>query len=396
MLRYLFDRLWKNPLARIGTLVAISVIVFALIFSARQSLYLFFSRLFSSPNWSDVREYAGKPFAFEENAKSAQAKTKDAWSALYNLAREKTNAAKIDTPLFHGEIQTRPFANFLDKRAEETIFVFLNAMAKNCGPLFASTQRADNETAAGEVADAASIEGRLRKAARETTLALVRIHAQNILPALEKKPDFVPAIELSHEIFRASCNIRETASLYARALDYREYALQKNLYAKDNGKLYTRFPEEFDARSHEALQRDKAYHDLWIRYFEAIRFRTPYAPGQIYQLRNAYAKIKNAATLQALVQALLAEARHTNAETAKKCHYELFALDYPGVADDANYVFALAETAYRGREFARAQNIIKNALQKNLVKDSALRRDLEQMAFGIELELHDSENFSRF
>lgn len=396
MLRYLFDRLWKNPLARIGTLAATALIVFALIFNARQSLYLFFSRLFASPNWSDVKQYAGKPFAFEEDVKSAQTKTKDAWSALYTLAREKTNATKIDTPLFHGEIQTRPFANFLDKRAEETILVFLNVMATNCGPLLQSTNLSDQMSAMGEVAENATVAGRLKKGSAATLRQLLRIQQNSAQAALEKKPDFLPAIEISQEIFRAACSIRETAPLYARALDYREYRLQKNLYDSDHGKLFTRFPEEFDARVREAYMHDKTYHDLFKKYFDAIRFRLPYAPGQLLNLRNAYARLQNAETLKALIEGLLVEARHTNAATALKCHYEIFSLDYPGVTNDPNYVFALAETAFRGNDFMRAQNIIQNALTKNLVKDPTLRRDLERMAFEIELEHHESENFSRF
>jgi hypothetical protein len=100
--------------------------------------------------------------------------------------------------------------------------------------------------------------------------------------------------------------------------------------------------------------------------------------------------------MKALVQGLLAEARHGNTDTARKCHYELFALDYPGITDDMDYIFALAETAVRGGENTRAQNILSNALKSKQLKDASQRREFERLAFILTLRLYESENLSRF
>ncbi|HNJ67047.1 MAG TPA: hypothetical protein PKW28_14200, partial [Turneriella sp.] len=67
-----------------------------------------------------------------------------------------------------------------------------------------------------------------------------------------------------------------------------------------------------------------------------------------------------------------------------------------GITDDMDYLFALAETALRGGENTRAQNILSNALKSKNLKDAAQRREFERLAFGLELRLHESENLSRF
>lgn len=396
MLRYLFSRLWKNPLARYGILAFFIVIAFALIFSARNRIALIFSRLFTSPEWSDVVRHSSRPFAFEENENKAQSLTAAAWHELYDLAREKNRSKNRKEGVLSGPVSPRPYSAFLRRHAEEEIFTLLNALTRNCGPLLVDTGTGAPRNPLGEIAEASTAAGRARQDMLETVRALLQIYSNKVEAALQKKPDYIPAIELAEEIFRASCSMRDVALLYARALDYREYYLQKQLYEKDSGKLYSRNPEEFDAQAQEAYARDSFYRTLLLRHFHTIRFRTPYHPAQLKNLRAAYARLKTRETTQALIRALLAEARHSSPDVARKCHYELFAIDYPGITDDPEYLYALAESALRGGEFTRAQNILSNALKSKQLKDVAERRELERLAFGLYLRLYESENLSRF
>lgn len=396
MLRYLFGRLWNNPIARYGVLAALLLISFALIFSSRNRLAYFFSRLMTSPDWSDVARHASHPFAFGENETKAQSLTAEAWLELYALAQEINRGQENNDNPLKGPVTKRPYSTFLRRQAEEEIFTLFNALARDCGSLLAGTTPGDSANALGEIAAANTAAGRAKQHMRDTVRKLLKIHATKIEAALQKKPDYLPAIELAEEVFRAACSMREIAVPYARALDYREYFLQKQLYDEDGGKLYNRNPEEFHARAQEAYARDTYYRDLLARHFQATRFRTPYHPAQLKNLREAHARLRTQATTRALVQGLLAEARHGTPEVARKCHYELFALDYPGITEDTDYLYALAETALRGGENMRAQNILSNVLKSKQLKDSAQRREFERLAFSLELRLHESENLSRF
>lgn len=212
----------------------------------------------------------------------------------------------------------------------------------------------------------------------------------------KKKPDFLPAIELSEEVFRATCSVREIAPLIARALDYREYSLQKQIYDADGGRLYEKNPELFHAKSTEAYSKDPAYRELFIRYFETTKYRTPYEEAHLRNVRNAYATLQNPKTLEALIAALLAEARNSTPMIAKKCHFELFALDFPGVTERQDYLYALAETAVRGEEYARATNIVANALKSPYIKSETTQKDFERLRFHLGLMRYESENLSRF
>ena len=396
MLRYLFGRLWMNPLARYGLIAAAVLISFAMIFSARDRLATFFSRLFTTPDWSDVARHASRPYAFEENEKKAQSLTAEAWVELYELAREKNGTGQRKEAPLSGSVTKRPYSAFLQRHAEEEIFTLLNALAKDCGTLLVATGVTDSASAMGEVAEANTAAGRAKQGMRDSIRELLKIYTSKVEAALQKKPDYVPAIELAEELFRGTCSMRDIATLYARAADYREYYLQKELYDTDKGRLYNRNPEEFHARANEAYTRDNHYRDLLARYFRATRFRTPHHPAQLKNLRDAHARLRTHATMKALVQGLLAEARHGNTDTARKCHYELFALDYPGITDDMDYIFALAETAVRGGENTRAQNILSNALKSKQLKDASQRREFERLAFILTLRLYESENLSRF
>lgn len=396
MLRYLLGRLWKNPIARYGMLAAAVLISFSLIFSARFRLYTFFYRLFNSPDWSDVVRHATRPYAFEENEARAQKLTIEAWTELYKLALEKNGSKKYEEPAIVGTITQKPFAQFLRRHAEEEIFILFNALAKDCGAVRVSLAVSDTASVLGEVAEANAASGRVRPHLKETIEAVLKIYTTKTEAALQKKPDYLPALELAEEQFRAACSMREIAPLYARALDYREYRLQKQLYEADSGKLYTRNPEDFHARAHEAYARDAQYRELLARHFQATRFRLPQHPAQLKNLRDSYALLRNRATAKALIQGLLAEARHSDIKTARQCHYELFALDYPGLVEDAEYLFALAETALRGGEYIRARNIIANARKVKSLTESLVWRDFERLAFVVELHVHESENLSRF
>ncbi len=395
MLKYLFARIWKNPLSRYGSIVAVVLISFGLIFTSRNQLYRYFSRTFSSPDWSDVVRHGSRPFGFEENEGKARDLTERAWKEIYTLADRKIGDSDKLPPL-KGSVTRRPYSLFLSKHAEQDIFTLFNGLYANCGALITSTQVSDRTSAMGEVAEGQTAAGRLHRQMTGTERALLKIHALEVEAALQKKPDFIPAIELSEEIFRATCGLRELAMLWSRALDYREYYLQKQLYDADSGRLYEKNPELFHQRAMEAYARDAVYRELLQRHFEATRFRTPHDPAQMKNLRNAYASFQNPKTLAALVAALLAEARNSNAATAKKCHFELFALDYPGVSDRPDYLYALAETAVRGDEPARASNIIANALKSGKIVEQAQQRDFERLRFHLDLIRHDSENLSRF
>jgi|GEM_PF-5455832 len=395
MLKYLFARIWKNPLSRYGTLVAVVLITFGVIFTARNQLYRYFSRNFSSPDWSDVVRHGARPFAFEENEGKARDLTEKAWKEIYTLADRKIGDSDNLPPL-KGNVTRRPYSLFLSKHAEQDIFVLFNGLYANCGALVTSTQISDRTSAMGEVAEAHSAAGRLQRQMTATERSLLKIHALEVEAALQKKPDFIPAIELSEEIFRATCGLRDLAMLWSRALDYREYFLQKQLYDADSGRLYEKNPELFHQKANEAYARDPVYRELLQRHFETTRFRTPHDPAQLKNLRNAYARFQNPKTLSALIAALLAEARNNNSVIAKKSHFELYALDYPGVSDRPDYLYALAETAVRGDEPARAANIIANALKSGKVAEQAQQRDFERLRFHLDLTSHDSENISGF
>jgi hypothetical protein len=395
MFGYLFARLWKNLVARIVFLLAIILVSFSLIYNARQNLYQYFSRAFSSPDWSDVATHGSRPFAFEENESKAQNLTESAWREIHALAVKKLGIKDAKETIAR-TVTRRPYSTFLNKSAEEDIFVFLNALKANCGTLITPTGIAKNTNTVADLEVENSATGKMHHALKTHMNDLLKIEALQVEAALQKKPDYLPAIELSEEIFRATCSVREVPPLIARAIDYREYFLQKQLYSADNGRLYEKNPELFHVKSGEAYGKDPAYRELFIRYFETTKYRTPYNPAHLKNMRNAYATLQNVKSLEALIAALLAEARNETPLVARKCHFELFALDYPGISERTDYLYALAETAVRGEEFARATNIIANALKSSYIKDETVQRDLERLRFHLNLLRHDSENLSRF
>lgn len=396
MFKYLFSRLWSNPLSRIGFIAAVTLITFALVFAERQPLYKFLSRAFSSPDWSDVVTHRARPFAFEENAAKARDLTESAWREIYDLAHAKLfKSTEKKEPLWSG-VAIRPYSAFVTKEAETQIFVFLNALASNCGGRMVSTALSDRQSALGDLAHAKTAAAHLAHDLKNTLKELLKIQAVRIEAALQKKPDYLPAIELSQEIFRAACSIREVPPLLSRALDYREYFNQKHLYASDDGRLYEKNPELFAVKSGEAYEKDKEYRDLIRRYFEATRYRTAHDPAHLKNMRNAYALAQNPQTLAAFINALQAEARNSTPAIARKCHAELFALDFPGITEKPEYLYALAESAMLGEEYARAENIAANALKSGKLKDENQVRDFERLRFHVGLIRHESENISRF
>jgi len=372
------------------------LISFAVIFSARFNLLKGLSRIFSSPDWSDTMRHRSKPFAFVENEDKARALTERAWRALHTLSTETITKENPAGDALSAAVTRRPYATFLRRDSETMIFTFLNGLKSGCGDYRTSVEITDRTTALGELAASRTTAARI---AQQQTLGLkntLSIFVDYVEPALQKKPDYVPAIELAEELYRATCGLRETAALWARALDYREYALQKQLFDGDSGRLYEKDPELFETRFRERRQQDSNYRELLVRHFDATRFRTPYDPAQLKNIRNAYFALKSPATLTALIAALLSEARHSTNAIARKCHYELFALDDAGITEREDYLYALAETAVRGEEYMRAQNVIMNALKSKAVRDPAIQRDLERLRFHLELLRNESENLSRF
>ena len=395
MFGYLFARLWKNRLSRFIFLGAIIFIVFGIIYNARQGLYTFFSRKFSAADWSDIVTHGSRPYAFDENEGKAQNLTETAWKEIHALAVKKLNIKDAKETIAR-TVTRRPYSTFLYRRAEEEIFTFFNALKANCGDRKIDISITERIDTVGDLNGENSAAGKMHHQLRQHMRDLLKIHAQYVEAALQKKPDFVPAIELSDEIFRATCSVREIPVLIARALDYREYAIEKQIYASDAGRLYEKNPELFHLKATETFAKDPAYRELFIRYFETTKYRTPYDPAHLKNMRNAYATLQNPKTLEALIAALLAEARNSTVFVAKKSHFELFALDYPGVSDRPDYLYALAETAVRGEEFVRAANIVANALKSPYIKDETTQKDLERLRFHLSLTTHESENLSRF
>jgi hypothetical protein len=396
LLGYLFARLWKNPFARYGSLAAAILIVFSVIFSARDSLYRYFSRAFSSPGWSDVVRHGHKPFGFEENEDKARNLTEKAWREIYDLAQKHIGEDENAKDALRAPISHRPYSTFLQATAERKIFSFFNGLKADCGQLETSMRLADNARPMGNLAFSLTVAGELHSGLNATMRELLKIHAKRVVEALEMKPDYLPALEISEEIFRATCNMRVISTQLANAIDYRQYFLQKQIYLADGGRLYDKNPELFDTKSNESYARDSAMRVLHTRYFEATKYRTPYEPAHLLNMRNAYSILKSERTLASLVDALLAEARNSTPAIAKKCHFELFALDYPGITDRADYVYALAETAFLGAEPDRAFNIVSNAIDSGKIKNPSVLSDLNRLRFQLKLTRHESENISGF
>ncbi|AFM10842.1 hypothetical protein [Turneriella parva] len=396
MLKYLFARIWKNPIARYGSIAGILLISFAVIFSARFGLLKTLSRMFSSPDWSDTLRHGSKPFAFAENEDKARALIEQGWKALHELAATSIDKNQSAAETLTAAVTRKPYSSFLRRESETVIFTYLNGLKSGCGDYRTSVEITDRTTALGELAASRTVAARIAQHQTEGLKKTLEIFVKYVEPAMQKKPDFVPAIELAEEIYRATCALRETAPLWARALDYREYALQKQMYDSDNGRLYDKDPELFETKFREKRQQDNIYRELLVRHFDATRFRTPYDPAQLKNVRNAYFTLKSPAALTAMIAALLAEARHSSSSIARKCHYELFSLDDAGITDREDYLYALAETAVRGEEFVRAQNVISNALKAKTLRDPATRRDLERLRFHLELLRNESESLSRF
>jgi len=397
MFKYLLSSIWKNLLARIAIIVAVTALLVAAIFSNRNQLSLAWNRMFSSPDWDDIARHGGKNYFFEEDPNKAMALLTTAWHELYQIAaHEFPNEAIVASKIITGVIEKKPYEKFIEKRALATIYQFLNAAAQNCGQYETQTAITETTSSMGEVYESHSPQGKIAGKHIYLLKGLLKIESRYIYKALQKKPDFIPAIELSEEIARASCSARSDTMVISRALDYREYVAEKTLFQQDRGKLLETNPELFEEQKKDILKHDAQFRNLLRMLFDETRLRPQGSPSDTRAARRQFAEFPSEKSIQDLVRALYREALHSNPESIRKIHYDLFYLEFPGLAGSSEYQLALIETAYRSGMIQRARNIAANGLKNIQLQDTLTIQKIKRLRLHIDLLEKESEAISRF
>lgn len=391
MLLYALRELWNNRIARYGLLFFSAAIIVSFIFSHRFEIYTFFSRIGETPAFDKPRTYAEKPYGFREDAKGALKKTHSGLKEILKLAEKTYNSPgskykKVKTP----ELMEKNWAEFYTPQQLELVASLFEDMQLFCPDLRSdqtaleswSTERKQstrteklNKHGAKQVMRYAVTKDNFKKIRGK----LLKADSKYFYPATEKKPDAFAVLLFREELRRASCLDEKSGSWWLRALNFKEYKQEQQLYYDSERKIT---PEELHKSSLQTLFRNPSYLKALREAEKRISVQTGNLNEKLNENWRAYTTLGEERYLLAYIDLLRRKSMRSSKEEAAQIFQQLYAIQAPGIETSYTYLLALAETAYRSGEEKRGLYYLEMIDKQGLARSEGDRRYIRRMLFS--------------
>lgn len=403
MLRYFLKDLWGNSVKRIIFLVLVAAVISAVFYRARVPIEQFFFDLFATQVYDDTDTYLDKPpYGFREEPVEAMEYYLEGLEELSELAVELYEAdydseyLKQNTSAEDEKLYSRSWQSPLKMQPLTEVTKLFEDLQVFCRPFSERTNvrtrfyreeklkqrhRVYNESGREKIFDYAITESNYNSI-RDT---LIEISLDYFEMALQKKPDLKPALELQNEIEAAVCRSDSSARWYERALEYREYKTEKNLYRKLREKERNFTPEELVRTTFSQLREDSYYRELLYDFFLRAR-NTSVSPEFLAMKSLNYYKLTGQKNyLDAYIRARLEICRNSSPAVCKRAFNDLFTIRHKNIESDSFYLYALSETAFRAGRKSRAESLLSHLLSQSIEINADLLRQALRLEFIIEL-----------
>lgn len=213
---------------------------------------------------------------------------------------------------------------------------------------------------------------------------LLEIDQNYLYAALQKYPVSPAVIDLRAQLYRAICRPPSVASDWQRALDHLEYKTEIQVRADYEARNLVPTSEELTIRLFMELEKNPEYLQVSAKFFNRLSVETENLQILLRKSKEAFEMHGKWSYLQKYLATQLQIVRSSSREEAKIIFEELFYLNIEGLSREPDYVYVLAESAWRAGERDKALAIVRNILRDGIYRDQLDYRKILRLKFILE------------
>ena len=396
---YFFNQVFKSTLSKLLFFVFISGVIFVGFYNIRFNLFNFVTTIIKGVQYNNIATWKqDTPYGFTEDEKKAVDLFED---GLENLAEKAHDIYKIDEPdkIILGLAKTNlSWQNYLDLNSLELVLSLLYEIHTFCGDV-KSIEDFHSEWKNEENENINSLKNnyqkeRIRidskKMAQKYRLWILDNDFKYFHHALQKKPDLWGALTIRTSILDATCLPVKTTQIWNDAVNYIEYKTEKFVFENlIQRRKEARISDAF-LLVEDALRQDVYYHKILKVFFERTLPLAPIPEWKMRSLAKAFDRTKDIDILNNYIKAALEQCQIDSVESCTAIYNNLFSLESADILNNSNYIYTLAEVAYRAKLYEKSLQHINRAIEQEIFKDPSDHKKAERLL----LMLHLSQGIS--
>lgn len=388
----IFRDMWANIYVRIGLLVLVALIVFLLIYRQKMPIYNYFLRSFSGMLYDDLTTWDQRPF--EANPELATYLYQDGLEQLAQMGLE-TYEIPYEEILQKNISINGNYTNHLTQEANMALAYMLDDMHIFCPPLSSfSDARSNWETTEKLKTRRLKYQkggknrpfdyGISREKFLEYRKKILSLDQSLFYAALQYNPLSQAVINLRSDIYRSICRPSFSAQDWQRALNYLEDKAEEKVRKKNKEKKIEPTTENLLSQVYASLHKSSDYQNTLENFMRQMNLETGRIQYKADQNLKAYRLYFNFNDLKKYLKNQLQIVRSLSKAEAQRLFVELFALEDPGLSREPDYVYLLAEAAWRAGDNTKALAIVKNILRDGIYMGNGDFRRLQRLKFILE------------
>ncbi len=387
--------LWKNIYIRAAFLLSLSLLLFSWFYANRFTIYHSFQKTFTGPLYDDMHTWEEGQYGFTENVRKAFEYYMD---GLQHLAEKAYEAYELEVPnrLLKSNITSKSFQgsswqNHLEAPVLEQTLLFLHEIRKFCKEIRVEKNISEKWESDKFISDkpkrySKKLQYISQKDAFELKKWLLKKDKNQFYLAMQKKPDVWPILSIREDIMISTCEPLRAVTLWYQAIEYIEYKIEKLIYTHSvNGKSAEVDRENLLTDVENALRENVQYHKyLKVFYTRSLKV-TSDIDWKVKETGNAFKITNDLDILKEYIRYLLLKCRVSGKMECGRIYKVLFSLKHKDLLFNSDYIYALAEIAFRSGSSLRAKQIIQRSLKQKIYRDSVSEREARRLLYVIQL-----------
>jgi len=368
-----FTDIWKSKVSRVILLLLLLLSTFAAIYLIRIDIYTSLSTIGRGMVFDDPSTYDEGPFGFTEDAEQAESLYRESLEQLLEYTEDPYNFTIVE-PLFDDAISEKEnWSINLSPENAKIIKIYLNDIRVFCQNF--RTQKTINaeidytkqlnqrhkiiSEENGQVSEFAISKGSFLEHANQ----LLSVDEKTLEMALQKKPDYLPALDLRNKIRGSVCKELTIPLNIMRTLGYLEYKFNKIEYFKGKH-LHTPDPEIISENTFQSLKSNRTYKSLIKKHFSHSYYNSGNESWKAKKSWSLYILSQDKDYLNKHIASTLKISRVSNIQENKSYYNQLLSIKHRGIEFEFLYNYALAEVAFRAGSIERSKMHL-NKISKN-------------------------------
>jgi len=362
MFKQILHDIWNNKVSKYFLLVMVTLTIVGTSLSLKMPIYNFFYRLFVGEVFFDPYTYKTGEYGFTEKPEKSEKLFRKGFKKLVETA-SKLYRIDYEKPLLSEKFtHESSWENMASEKSLELVYMLFHDLELFCVPF--DTQRdpdlSENENLKKRhYVDRKSSTENLQFAIKDEEFAkyanlLLEIDQNYFYLALQKKPDSLPALKIREKLMRAVCKPQKISVEMTRALEYREYKTEKEVYGQFKGSN----PDYIAEETYNRLKKDNYYTILLKEQFRNTYYITQNIAERLLQSYNYYILKGDNFYLENYLQSILEYSRNSGRDQNEKIYQRLLSLQNEKTKDNKTLLYTLAEVSFKLHKYEETRQYL--------------------------------------